>query len=35
MINAVVLMGSQIFSYLAMEFNRLGNRCRAPRGRVD
>ncbi len=35
MIGAVVMIDSQIFSYLAIEFNRLCNRCRAPRGRVD
>jgi hypothetical protein len=32
---ADVLTGSQFIGFTAIKFNRLGKRCRAPRGRVD
>lgn len=35
MIFADALMGSQLIGFLAIKFNRLSRRSRAPRGRVD
>ena len=35
MVIADVLIDSQLIVFLAIKFNQLSVRCRAPRGRVD